>query len=274
MNLFFAKYSGAGNDFIIIDNRSHSFFLPSEKITALCKRNTGIGADGVIFLENSESCNFKMRIFNADASEAEMCGNGIRCLAAYIYKLAPQQPLFSIESMLRKHVVVCDGSSVKVEMGPPDDTQWSLPLSLPGGCNHAAFLDTGVPHVVLFCDDIATINLKEIGPKMRYNEFFGPRGANVNLAEVDGTTVTIRTYERGVEGETEACGTGATAVALAAAQKYNFTSPVKVKFTSGDSLLIGFERSLDKFTEVTMTGSCHHVFDGTIKIPQHHSAGV
>jgi diaminopimelate epimerase len=264
MKFLFAKYSGAGNDFIILDGSMANVILNKEAIAKLCDRHNGVGADGVIVQENSDSCDFKMRIYNADGSEAEMCGNGIRCLALHIKRGGFNNSCCTIESMRRKHLVSWDGDSVRVEMGPPKDIQWNIPIPLPKGCLEAAYMDMGVPHTVLFHEDDAPVDFMKFAPAIRHHPFFGPRGTNVNLARVYGNEVTIRTYERGVEAETQACGTGATAAAIAAAHKYRLASPVPVFFGSGISLKIHFNQSGDAYTSASMEGPCTHIFDGVI----------
>lgn len=260
----FSKYAGCGNDFILFDNRSLTFPAdPHAIVDRLCHRQKGIGADGVILLENSQKAHFKMRIFNSDGSEAEMCGNGIRCLLKFIQDCGIQGNQFDIETM-RKTLKVCfEMDDVAVEMGDPAEVRWEIPLS-PWMVHH---LDTGVPHAVIFSDNMDSLNLNECGPKIRFHTMFAPRGANANFAQVDAKGVVyVRTYERGVEQETLACGTGATATALAAARIYGLKAPVKVKVRSGDILKIDFNLVGDNFTDVRLIGPVQYVFSGTIDL--------
>lgn len=266
----FSKYTGCGNDFILIDNRRLLFPSNSTAIVSrLCHRQQGIGADGIILLEESGHADFKMRIFNADGSEAEMCGNGIRCLMKFIKELGFSSPRYTIETMERLLTLQLEGEEVCVEMGDPDEGRWNLSIESEGGAvpfllHH---LNTGVPHAILFKEEIESFDLHYWGPKIRHHPMFHPRGTNVNVATlpVKGT-MAVRTYERGVEGETLACGTGATAVALAAAYLSNAPSPIRVKTKLGDVLTIGFERTGDQFSRVTMTGPAKKVYTGEVEI--------
>lgn len=259
----FSKYVGCGNDFILFDNRDATF--PIHSIASLCHRQNGIGADGVILLENSDRAHFKMRIFNADGSEAEMCGNGIRCFMKYLAELGNNDPSYQIETMHRVHRVDHVGDQIRVEMGLPADCRWNMDLSYQGKDFRAHYLNTGVPHLVLFVEDVFSIPLQEWGPYFRYHSVFGPRGTNVNIAQrVGSKKMKIRTYERGVEGETLACGTGATAAALAAGMCYEWQGPVEVETRLGEILTIGFRNDSGILTNVTMQGPASCTFRGQI----------
>ncbi len=264
MLLSFFKYSGCGNDFILFDNRKLIFPSDCSRIiTKLCHRQHGIGADGVILLEYSTHSAYKMRIFNSNGSEAEMCGNGIRCLFKFMQQCGIQGKQQTIETLSGVLSVESEGNDVAVEMGSPREIQWSLPLS-PWVVHH---LNTGVPHAVIFSNDIENLSLAEWGPQIRFHKLFAPRGTNVNFAQIAGNGIIhLRTYERGVEQETLACGTGATATALAAAKIYGLQAPVSVKVRSGDILKIDFELHGDAFKNVRMIGPAHHVFSGTISV--------
>ncbi|MEM1283130.1 MAG: diaminopimelate epimerase [Chlamydiota bacterium] len=264
MSVPFIKYSGCANDFVLIDNRKLRLSLPTEKIIALCNRRDGIGADGVILIEPSQQSTCKMRIYNADGGEAEMCGNGIRCVAHFIRMNGHKENTCSIESMNRYHDTSWDGDKYTVEMGPPERVCWDFQLKTYEGEYSASFMDTGVPHIVIFVDEVASFPLHQIAPSLRYHETFMPAGANVNIAKVSDKEVSVRTYERGVEDETPACGTGATACALAAAKKYGIPSPIKILLQSGDSLEISYAMNAEQINSVAMTGGCKKVFEGTI----------
>lgn len=252
MQYEFPKYSGCGNDFILVDNRLKKFSsITPEIISHLCNRQRGIGADGLIFLENSKKANFKMRIFNSDGSEAEMCGNGIRCLARFIKDLGVEGSQFTIETMLNVLSVSVEQSYVSVEMGSPTDIRWNIAID----SFTAHHLDTGVPHAVIFCENSSLIDIQNLGPYIRHHSIFFPRGANANFAHIDfNNTIHLRTFERGVENETLACGTGATATALAAAKIYNIPSPILVKVLSGETLKISFTSDQKTFSQVTLSG--------------------
>lgn len=266
MNYPFSKYSGCGNDFILFDNRSDNFPpITTSLIISLCHRQNGIGADGVIFLETSLKCDFKMRIFNSDGSEAEMCGNGIRCLARFIEDCGVMGNQFTIETMLRKLSVYLEDDDVSVEMGQPKEMLWNLSLD----SYSVHHLDTGVPHAVIFCDDSSKIDVETEGSKIRNHPQFAPRGANANFAHIDSADlIHVRTFERGVEGETLACGTGATATALAAAKIYNIASPIRLKVRSEEILKVSFVEDSGDFSHVLLTGPAKKIFTGTIYV--HH----
>lgn len=232
-------------------------------ISKLCERRRGIGADGLILLEESATADFKMRIFNADGSEAEMCGNGIRCLIKFLAERGFNQKSYEIETLLRTLHVTLEGDEVSVKMGDPLEMALGQLLQVENQEIPFDYFDTGVPHAIIFVQDIEAIDLESIGPKIRHHPYFAPKGTNVNYAKVakDGC-VHVRTFERGVEAETLACGTGATATALAAAKKFGLASPVHVKVKSQDVLRIGFKHQGDKMIEIQMTGPACRVFSG------------
>lgn len=250
----FAKYSGCGNDFILIDNRT--LFFPWEKeglIEQLCHRQQGIGADGLILLENSDQADFRMRIFNADGSEAEMCGNGVRCLMKFIQTIDPSQERCTLQTMQSQVVVQLQGEEVSVTMPIPCNFRWHEQIEEIEESVH--FLNTGVPHAILFVEDLNQDKWIPLGRYLRYHPHYAPQGTNVNFAEIKkGSEVHLRTYERGVEGETLACGTGATATALAAAKIYDLKSPIQVIPRSKAPLTIAFQSDGSVFKNVTMTG--------------------
>jgi len=264
MKLPFSKYQGCGNDFILIDNRS--LFFPVNNlqfIQHLCQRDKGIGADGVVLLENDSEADFRMRIFNADGNEAEMCGNGIRCLMKFIQELGFKQNKYKIATLLRPLTVEIDGDLVSVEMGVPLEMKWDIPLNIDGIPYIVHYINTGVPHVILFVQYLQNINLNQLGPKFRHHPLFGPKGANFNIAHVLPTgEIWNRTYERGVETETRACGTGCTAVAIAANKIKNLQPPIKVRTLSLDVLEINFKLVDGLPCDTVMKGPATKVFQG------------
>ena len=264
MHIAFSKYAGCGNDFIMIDNRSSFFPIQNQEfINKLCQRCTGIGADGLILLESSVSADFKMRIFNADGKETEMCGNGIRCLFKFIQELGFKENKYTIETMHRCLVLIGKEDNVCVEMGNPVDMRWNLSLSNRAIDVPIHFLNTGVPHAVFFTNSLESLDMFQIGKELRHHEAFAPLGANVNAASFDAQgNMMIRTYERGVENETLACGTGATAAAIAAARIKGIKSPVKVYPRSKEVLEVGFRMTGDAVTDVTLTGPATLIFKG------------
>lgn len=267
----FSKYVGSGNDFILIDNRN--LFFPAkdhEYISKLCQRQCGIGADGLILLENSKTADFKMRIFNADGFEAEMCGNGIRCLFKFIQDVGqPTQNLVieTKEALIQLSEDPQNPELVKVQMQDPFDIEWNFDLHLVSKTFKVHFLNTGVPHAVIFSDEISDGDLKEIAPKIRFHDRFLPKGTNVNFVSVTGkNALTVRTYERGVENETLGCGTGATASAIAAAYHLGCELPINVKTKSGEELKIDCMINESTIKDVTMTGPALLVYKGELRL--------
>lgn len=265
----FYKYSGSGNDFIIIDNRDGQFPKSEHALVrALCARNTGIGADGLILHEKSDTADHRMRIFNRDGYETEMCGNGLRCFTRYLYNNDCGAGPFQIQSLERTHHCSVDGSQISVNMGDPTDIQWNLRIAFEETQMVVHTLNTGVSHAVAFIPLLDTFDITSWGPRIRNHKQFQPKGVNANFAEItDGEVIHLRTYERGVEQETLACGTGATATALAAAHLYGLTSPIAVQPQSQDLLYISFETTEEGYKNVILTGPADQTFEGGFKYP-------
>ena len=241
----FEKMNGTGNDFVIIDNRSLE--IPTEiqpdLARKICRRMFSIGADGLIFIEKSNVADFRWNFYNADGSVAEMCGNGSRCAArfAYRHKIADKKMKLETLAGIVEAEICEEDDVVRVKMTQPFDFRFDISLKLGEQEYAAAYVNTGVPHVVIFVDD-DDIPVKKWGRKVRFHEMFEPKGANVNFVNLmpDGK-LKVRTYERGVEDETMACGTGSVASALFAALLKGMDSPVEVITTGGDMLTILFE---------------------------------
>ena len=217
MRFPFSKYHGAGNDFILIDDRIP--FFPAadcERIRKLCDRRLGIGADGLILLQSSQKADFRMRLFNADGGEPGMSGNGIRCLVSFIHSLGIERDLYRIETGQAVRVCQILDGKVAVSMGPVHVLHRGLKLALQHEVVSMEVLHTGVPHAVVFVDDLDAVDVASKGKEIRHHPHFQPEGVNVNFAMrgAEGH-LRMRTYERGVEAETLACGTGAVAVASA-----------------------------------------------------------
>lgn len=265
----FAKYAGCGNDFILFDNRQGTFPLEHPGIIqSLCNRKQGIGADGVLLLENSSNALARMRIFNSDGSEAEMCGNGLRCFAKWLATLGYDSPTLSIEVMGRTLKTRRAGEGISIEMGAPQNIAWNIPISFNGRLLTVHHINTGVPHTVLFVNDINAINLAEWGPYLRNHPHWMPKGTNVTVAQQIGNEkYKIRTFERGVEGETLACGTGATAAALAAAYLNHLKSPLVIETLSKEELTIDFSLEKGNFSQVALTGAAQLIYKGEIVLP-------
>lgn len=220
---FFIKYQAAGNDFILIDDRALQF--DSKRVSILCHRRFGIGADGVILLQDDAEADFRMRIYNCDGSEAESCGNGLCCLMRFIEGLGAARKKYRIATRNRIVQVGFIGNKMSVEMGPVSNVK-QLYI-----CGHQVHvLDTGVPHAVVFSEE----KLEVLGPLLQSHSAFQPAGTNVNVAQLQSNgSIAVRTYERGV-GETMSCGTGAAAVGLIAHQIYQLPSPIRICFAGGE----------------------------------------
>ena len=274
----FTKMNGAGNDFVMLDNRAGEIGLDAAAIARLCDRHRGVGADGVLLVEASTNpaAAYRMRYYNADGGEADMCGNGARCFARYAARLEAggnggsrgRDSLSFLTGAGLIHATF-DGELVRLDMSRPIGGADLGALALEeGSVPQAFFLDTGVPHVVVPVEDAERVDVFALGRALRYHERFAPKGANANFIEVHGPhEIILRTYERGVEGETLACGTGATASALVHAETLGLqgAGTIAVRVRSGDLLHIGFERTGPfQFERVTLGGPADFVFSGEI----------
>jgi diaminopimelate epimerase len=266
--LRFTKMNGAGNDFILFDNRTGDIDLDRNQIVQLCDRHRGIGADGILLLEKpSNRADFRMRYFNADGGEAEMCGNGARCFARFANKVGRQKSKISFETPAGVISAELKGELVTLRMTEPTDLRLNVDLPMAAENRTVHFINSGVPHVVIPVAKIDDAEVRREGAAIRYHKMFSPNGANVNFIEKRGPNkIAIRTYERGVEDETLACGTGIVAGALIFAATEDCEGPVTVLARGGDKLQVGFERTSDQFRNVTLTGPAEFVFEGTIEI--------
>jgi len=247
---------GSGNDFIVIKDKVSGNL--SRLAKTLCARKFGIGADGLLLLSKRKNSELAMRIFNADGTEAEMCGNGARCAALFSAKKSVK--LFTAAGIINAEVY---GNWVKIKITEPKQIKLDIPLRVNGRLIKVNFINTGVPHVIVFVNSIGCINVSQIGSIIRNHARFAPRGTNVNFVEVKGSDlIRIRTYERGVEGETLACGTGSIASALIFAFKNNLNDLVKVQTQSGEILKVYFQRDNCKFNNVWLEGSAKIVHKG------------
>jgi diaminopimelate epimerase len=251
----FVKYHGAGNDFVLMDLCRSTLHVDFAALArSICDRRFGIGADGLLLLFPSTVADFKMRIFNPDGTEPAMCGNGLRCLAHYVLKSRNIFSEVSVET--RCGVFRCRGweDQIAVRMGWPTKLFWSLPLE-----KYTVYVvDTGVPHAVIFVDRLDAVDVAAEGRFLRFHPRFSPEGANVNFVTVlQGDKLSLRTYERGVEGETLACGTGAAAAAFVAREVRRVPSPICVQTRSSETLRFLFFEE-----EMEMVGSAEEVFRG------------
>jgi diaminopimelate epimerase len=266
--LHFTKMNGAGNDFVMIDNRAGDVRLSPAQIAHICDRHRGVGADGILLIEPAQNGgDFRMRYYNADGGEAEMCGNGARCFARFASKVANAPDKISFETPAGNIGAWVHGDVVTLKMSDPTDAQLNLKLRMDGEEAVVHYINSGVPHVVVPVSRIDVVDVRAQGAAIRHHKIFSPKGANVNFLEKRGTNgIAIRTYERGVENETLACGTGVVASALIFAEMENATAPVSVRVRGGSDLEVGFVRSDDGFRNVTLTGPAEFVFDGEIAI--------
>lgn len=259
MKIQFYKYQGAGNDFVMIDDRDSTFPISQKNISKICNRHFGIGADGLILLQNDHEYDFKMVYFNSDGNESTMCGNGGRCIVRFAEQLKLIQNQTKFRAIDGLHEAKLNPDTIELKMTNVSEIQL-FP-------NHQ-FLQTGSPHHVEFVYDVTEVNVKEKGQLIRYGSPYFEEGTNVNFVEViDGNLLKIRTYERGVEDETLACGTGITAAAIAAFELEKVKSNEVLVQALGGTLKVSFERnSLGEYEDVWLTGPAEFVFSGEIQL--------
>ena len=227
-----------------------------------------MGADGVLLVESStDLADFRMRYFNSDGGEAEMCGNGARCFARFLDTIAGPFSEVRFETMAGLIQAAFEGNLVRLAMSRPQHLALSRTLDIGGSKLLSHSINTGVPHVVTFVDDLESTPVQQWGTQIRYHAAFQPGGTNANFVkELAPGKIAIRTYERGVEGETLACGTGVTASGLIYAALSEATSPVHVLVRGGDWLEVGFQKIANNFEEVTLKGPADFAFEGSIEI--------
>ncbi len=268
MMLSFTKMNGAGNDFVMLDNRALQLSLDQAAIARICDRHRGVGGDGLIAVEPAESgADFKMRYYNADGGEAEMCGNGARCFARFVSRVSGKMGAIRFETLAGVIGAELIGENVRLSMSKPHS--YAAPVELVAGEAEVKvhFLNTGVPHAVVFVENLEKTDVVGLGRALRYHAHFAPKGTNANfIAEQPGGGIAIRTYERGVEGETLACGTGLTAAALLWAGVTGAASPVRVKVRGGETMEVGFVKEGNGWAGVTLTGPADFTFDGQVAV--------
>ena len=268
-SLPFVKMSGAGNDFVVIDNRSLNFNLSLEQIARLCDRHFGVGADGLLAVEPADNADadFRMRYYNADGGEAEMCGNGARCFARFVHPLRrndAERVRFTTPAGLITGEYV--GDEVRINLTAPTETKIRQRADFGWGEIEYHFMNTGVPHVVVHVPEAESAEVVAHGRAIRRSAIF-PRGTNVNFVQVtESSKLIVRTYERGVEDETLACGTGVVASALLTHLVQHIPLPAYVKVRGGDVLTVNAHVDGNAIRDVTLTGPATEVFSGDIKI--------
>jgi diaminopimelate epimerase len=263
----FYKMSGSGNDFIIIDNRDLSLKVGDLPAFArrVCARKISVGADGLFLIEPSKSADFKWQFFNSDGSVAEMCGNGSRCVARYAYLKGIAGEKMSFETLAGIISAEVKDDVVKVKLTDPSPVNTGIKVEANGKTFILDSVDTGVPHAVIFIEDLDNCDVHNQGRRIRYHEYFTPRGTNADFATIiDRHNIRLRTYERGVEGETLACGTGMVAAALAAAQRGLVESPVDVLVQSSETLRIYFENQNGHWREIYLEGKVKIIYQGLL----------
>jgi diaminopimelate epimerase len=268
-SLPFVKMSGAGNDFVVIDNRALRYRLTRDQVALLCDRHFGIGADGLLAVEPSDegTADFRMRYYNADGGEAEMCGNGARCFARFV------QPMHRAEAgrvrfLTPAGLIIGEylGREVRVNLTAPTESKLKQRADFGWGEIEYHFMNTGVPHVVINVPDAEKAEVISHGRAVRHSPVF-PRGTNVNFVQVvDAKNLLVRTYERGVEDETLACGTGVVASALVTNRIHGLALPLRIKVRGEDVLTVDARAEDGLFREVTLTGPATEVFSGEIRI--------
>lgn len=264
MKIPFMKMSGSGNDFILIDHREP--FLREDRlkdfIRKVCRRKVSVGADGLILIERSQRADFRWRFYNADGSEAEMCGNGGRCAARFAHLKKIAGPSLKFETLAGILSAQVEGKRVKLEMTQPFDLKLDETLLIDGREQIFSSINTGVPHAVLFVKDLEGLDILSIGRAIRFHSHFSPSGTNADFVKVgQGSQLSIRTYERGVEDETLACGTGVVASALVAAFKGFVKSPVSIQTRGGEVLTVYFEIEGKEVKRVFFEGDVHIIYE-------------
>lgn len=267
MGVAFTKMSGSGNDFIVIDNRVTVVQDDNKREFArkACAVKTSVGADGVIFIENSDKADFRWDFYNADGSSAEMCGNGGRCVARYAFErgIAPRELTFETTAGIISAVV--DGVMVRIKLTAPKDLKQAVNVELDGVQYSVDSLNTGVPHAIVYSDDVSAMDVCKIGRGIRRHAAFAPAGTNVDFVQKTGDrSLKVRTYERGVEDETLACGTGVVASVLLACKKGIVSAPVEVETQGGETLKVDFQSGNGSFGDVYLEGLSKITFEGTI----------
>ena len=267
MTIPFWKMHGARNDFVLVDDRTLSFpAADTAFLQRLAARRTGVGSEGIILIQPSKTADFRMRFFNPDGSEVDMCGNGARCVARLAHDLgvAPARMKFDTGAGLLAAEMV--GSCVRLTMTEPKDWRLNQTFDLPCGRHSYGFVNSGVPHAVVRVDDLDSVDVARLGAAIRHHADFAPKGTNANFIAVTGAqSLRIRTYERGVEAETLACGTGIVAAGLIAGRMGWVKPAVQITCASGDVLEVNYRLSNDGAEAVTLLGPAEYVFQGTVE---------
>jgi len=262
----FTKMVASGNDFVVIE-KGHQSPVTSHQSLAkkICNRKYGVGADGLLVLEKSKVANVRMRIFNADGSEAEMCGNGARCAALYANSQLPT-PSSQLEIETKAGIIAAkvQGDNVKIKLTDPKDLKLNIPIKVNNRLLRVNFINTGVPHAVIFSEGLNEMDVFNLGRAIRFHKKFSPAGTNVDFVEISGrNSLAIRTYERGVEDETLACGTGSVAAALLySILNTQYSIPIKIYTRSKETLEVYFKKKDSHFSDVWLKGRAKIAYKG------------
>ena len=266
----FWKLEGAGNDFLGLDGRAGGFKLKRQQIADLCDRRRGVGADGVLVVEKPKvrGADFRMRYYNSDGGEAEMCGNGARCFALLARAVSGRKGnVLRVQTQAGLLTLRTSGREVQVSMTEPTKLRLGKKVVVAGRKVVVDFLNTGVPHAVLFVRSVRSIDVAKQGRAIRYHSAFAPSGTNVNFVEIGrGNRIHVRTYERGVEGETLACGTGVVAASILSNLRRGLRSPILVTTRGGDNVRVGFSMENGHARKVTLQGPARIVYRGVIHV--------
>ncbi len=263
----FYKMSGSGNDFILIDNRQGLVQDESleELIVGACRRRMSVGADGLILIEESRQADFRWRFYNADGSRAEMCGNGARCAARFAYLTGIAGRKLSFETDVGRVGAEVIENRVRIRMTDPNGLRMNQKLVLDEIALNYDFINTGVPHVVISVDINEHVDVVNTGRTIRNHPHFAPAGSNVNFIQpIDDHTISVRTYERGVEDETLACGTGCVAASLVMALRHDWVSPIHVKTRSGEMLQVYYQLADNNVKQVHLEGDARLIYEGRL----------
>jgi diaminopimelate epimerase len=265
----FWKMHGASNDFVLFDDREQRFPVNDQPgIARIAARRTGIGCEGVILIQPSDKADFRMRFFNPDGSEVEMCGNGARCVSRLAHEIGAAPAVMSIDTVAGILQAEAMGDQVRLRMTDPKDWRLGEILDIKGQSYTCHFVNSGVPHAVIEVEDLEKTDVQQLGAVIRYHEQFSPAGTNANFMQLKNKdALQVRTYERGVEAETLACGTGMVACGLIAGKLGRAGSPVRIFPASGDQLEVEFELTEEGAREVKLLGPAVHVFQGAVEIP-------
>jgi diaminopimelate epimerase len=266
----FWKLEGAGNDFLGLDGRAGGFKLKRQQIADLCDRRRGVGADGVLVVEKPKvrGADFRMRYYNSDGGEAEMCGNGARCFALLARAVSGRKGNeLRVQTQAGLLTLRMSGREVQVSMTEPTKLRLGKKVVVAGRKVVVDFLNTGVPHAVLFVRSVRSIDVAKQGRAIRYHSAFAPSGTNVNFVEIGrGNRIHVRTYERGVEGETLACGTGVVAASILSNLRRGLRPPIQVATRGGDNVRVGFSMENGHARKVTLQGPARIVYRGVLHV--------